>query len=135
MLLLTRIQYQVFMRLSNTRRDFSTLKIKGAETRQQDSVVQEIPAIPKAILVDLINVTGKKTIRLKKRISRIGRGSGNEVEIQKERISGLHAVIEYRDGLLFLEDQRSKNKTTLGGVELEPHAPATLKSGDGIVFD
>jgi len=103
--------------------------------RQQDSVVQEIPAIPKAILVDLINVTGKKTIYLKKRINRIGRGSGNEVEIQKESISGLHAVIEYRDGFFYLEDQRSKNQTTLGGMELEPHVPRKLKSGDEIVFD
>lgn len=103
--------------------------------RQQDSEVQEIPAIPKAILVDLINVTGKKTIQLKKRINRIGRGSGNEIEIQKESISGLHAIIEYRDGFFFLEDQRSKNKTSLGGVELEPHVPGKLKSGDEVAFD
>ncbi|HJX34975.1 MAG TPA: FHA domain-containing protein [Desulfatiglandales bacterium] len=103
--------------------------------RQQDSVAQEIPAIPKAILVDVKNITGEKTIHLKKRINRIGRGSGNEVEIREDSISGLHAVIEYRDGYFYLEDQRSKNKTTLGGVELEPHAPGKLKSGDEIVFD
>jgi pSer/pThr/pTyr-binding forkhead associated (FHA) protein/Mg-chelatase subunit ChlD len=103
--------------------------------RQHEGLDQEIPAIPKAILVDVKNITGKKTIHLKKRMNRIGRGAGNEVEIQEDSISGLHAVIEYKDGFFYLEDQRSKNKTTLGGVELEPHVPRKLKSGDEIVFD
>jgi pSer/pThr/pTyr-binding forkhead associated (FHA) protein/Mg-chelatase subunit ChlD len=102
---------------------------------QSESVAQEIPAIPKAILVDVKNITGKKTMHLKKRINRIGRGSGNEIEIPEDSISGLHATIEYRDGFFYLEDQRSKNKTTLGGTELEPHVPQKLKSGDEIVFD
>jgi len=100
-----------------------------------ESVVQEIPAIPKAILVDVKNITGKKTMHLKKRINRIGRGSGNEIEIQEDSISGLHATIEYKDGFFYLEDQRSKNKTMLGGMELEPHVPKKLKSGDEILFD
>jgi pSer/pThr/pTyr-binding forkhead associated (FHA) protein/Mg-chelatase subunit ChlD len=104
--------------------------------KQQDVIMgQELPAIPKAILVDVTNITGKKTVHLKNRINRVGRGAGNEIEIQEDSISGLHAVIEYRDGFFYLEDQRSKNKTTLGGVELEPHVPRKLKSGDEIVFD
>jgi pSer/pThr/pTyr-binding forkhead associated (FHA) protein len=101
----------------------------------QDVMVQELPAIPKAILIDIKNITGKKTVHLKKRINRVGRGAGNEIEIQEESISGLHATIEYRDGFFYLEDQRSKNKTTLGGEELEPNVPRKLKSGDEIVFD
>jgi pSer/pThr/pTyr-binding forkhead associated (FHA) protein/Mg-chelatase subunit ChlD len=103
--------------------------------KPQDVIAQELPAIPKAILVDIKNITGKKTVHLKKRINRVGRGAGNEIEIQEESISGLHATIEYRDGFFYLEDQRSKNKTTLGGEELEPNVPKKLKSGDEIVFD
>ena len=103
--------------------------------KPQDSMGQELPAIPKAILVDVKNITGKKTMHLKKRINRVGRGAGNEIEIQEESISGLHATIEYRDGFFYLEDQRSRNKTSLGGEELEPNVPRKLKSGDEIVFD
>jgi len=103
--------------------------------KPQDDMGQELPAIPKAILVDVKNITGKKTMHLKKRINRVGRGAGNEIEIQEESISGLHATIEYRDGFFYLEDQRSRNKTSLGGEELEPNVPRKLKSGDEIVFD
>jgi pSer/pThr/pTyr-binding forkhead associated (FHA) protein len=95
----------------------------------------EIPELPKVILVDVENCTGKKTIQLKKQINKVGRGSGNDVRIEKSSISGLHATIEYKDGFFYLEDQRSKNKTALGGREIEPNKPEKLKSGDEIVFD
>jgi pSer/pThr/pTyr-binding forkhead associated (FHA) protein len=95
----------------------------------------EIPELPKAILVDADNITGKKTIRLIKRINKIGRGAGNDIEIAKDNISGLHATIEYKDSFFFLEDQKSKNKTCLGGEEMKPHKPQKLKSGDEILFD
>ena len=104
---------------------------------KRDSVPQgqEIPSLPKAILIDVENITGRKTINLKKRINKISRGQGNNVEIPDEGVSGLHATIEYRDGFFYLEDQRSKNRTSLGGKELPPHTPAKLKSGDEITFD
>ncbi|MFC1534252.1 FHA domain-containing protein, partial [Thermodesulfobacteriota bacterium] len=103
--------------------------------RQPDLSPQELPAIPKAILIDVKNITGKKTIRLEKSISKIGRGPGNDIEISEDTISGLHATIEYMDGFFYLEDQRSKNKTSLGGEEVEAHSPKKLKSGDEIMFD
>ena len=95
----------------------------------------ELPSIPKAILVDVENITGNKTMRLKRKLSKIGRGTGNDIEIPEESVSGLHAVIEYKNGFFYLEDQRSKNKTILAGKELEPHVPRKLKSGDEIIFD
>ncbi|MDB9822695.1 FHA domain-containing protein [Deltaproteobacteria bacterium] len=104
-------------------------------SKRQDTMVQELPPLPKAILVDVKNITGKKTMHLKKRINRIGRGAGSEIEIHEDSISGLHATIEYRDGFFYLEDQRSRNKTSLWGEEMEPHVPRKLKSGDEIVFD
>ncbi|MFC1840645.1 FHA domain-containing protein [Thermodesulfobacteriota bacterium] len=95
----------------------------------------EIPELPKVILVDVENCTGEKTIQLKKQLNKIGRGSGNDVRIEKSSVSGLHATIEYRDGFFYLEDQRSKNRTTLGGREIESNKPEKLKSGDEIIFD
>lgn len=103
--------------------------------KRDDKTDGELPALPKAILVDVENITGKKTVRLKKRLSKIGRGSGNDIEISEESVSGLHAVIEYKDGFFYLEDQRSKNKTKLAGEDLEPQVPKKLKSGDEIIFD
>ncbi len=99
-----------------------------------DASVHEIHSIPRAILMDVNNITGKKTINIKKRLNKIGRGQGNDIIIPEEFISGLHATIEYKDGFFYLEDQRSKNKTNLGGEELEPHSPRKLKSGDEIMF-
>lgn len=93
------------------------------------------PSLPQALLIDVKNITGKKTMRLGKRVNKIGRGSGNDIEILEDTMSGFHASIEYRDGFFYLEDQRSKNKTCLGGNVIEPHSPKKLKSGDEIMFD
>jgi len=95
----------------------------------------EIPELPRAILVDVKNITGKKTIRLKKRINKIGRGTGNDVKINENSVSGLHATIEYRDGFFYLEDQRSKNRTFMGNSEMKSNTPEKLKSGDEINID
>ncbi len=103
--------------------------------KQEETTVKELPSLPQAIMVDVRNITGKKTIRLKKVINKIGRGPGNDIDVSQDSISGLHATIEYRNGFFYLEDQRSKNKTSLGGVELQPHLPTKLKSGDEIIFD
>jgi pSer/pThr/pTyr-binding forkhead associated (FHA) protein/Mg-chelatase subunit ChlD len=103
--------------------------------KQQETAIKELPPLPQAIMVDVENITGKKTMRLKKVINRIGRGAGNDIDISQRSISGLHATIEYRNGFFYLEDQRSKNKTSLGGVEIHPHVPTKLKSGDEIIFD
>jgi len=103
--------------------------------KQQETTVKELPPLPQAIMVDVENITGKKTIRLKKVINKIGRGAGNDIDISQHSVSGLHATIEYRNGFFYLEDQRSKNKTALGGVEIHPHVPTKLKSGDEIMFD
>jgi len=36
---------------------------------------------------------------------------------------------------LFLEDQRSKNTSSLNGKAVDPFSPQKLKSGDEITFD
>ncbi|MBW1805268.1 MAG: FHA domain-containing protein [Deltaproteobacteria bacterium] len=92
-------------------------------------------SIPQAMLIDVKNITGRKTMRLDKGINRIGRGPGNDIDIQEDAVSGFHATIEHRDGFFYLEDQRSRNSTSLNGEEIESNSPKKLKSGDEIMFD
>lgn len=110
-------------------------------TRTRD-LTERLPAsarkdsdLPQAMLIDIKNITGKKTIMLDKMVTTIGRGVHNDVDIPKTAISGSHATIEYKTGNFFLEDQRSKNTTSLNGKAVEPFSPQKLKSGDEITFD
>lgn len=96
---------------------------------------QHVSAIPQALMIDVKNITGKKTLLLNKDAIKIGRGVHNDIDIAQNSISGSHAVIQYKDGSFYLEDQRSKNKTFLNGEEIAPHTLMKLKSGDEIVFD
>lgn len=92
-------------------------------------------AMPLALLVDVENITGRKTLSLRGQSNRIGRGAPSELVIAQKSISGIHATIEFRDGRFYLEDQRSKNGTRLNGAPLPPNTPRKLKSGDEITFD
>lgn len=97
--------------------------------------LKKAPILPRAELIDIKNITAKKTLRLAKTITSIGRDSNNDVAIQKDTVSSFHATIEYRNGFFILEDQRSKNKTFLNGKEVFPYSPQKLKSGDVIAFN
>ncbi|MFC1869488.1 VWA domain-containing protein, partial [Thermodesulfobacteriota bacterium] len=93
------------------------------------------PVIPQAVLLDINNITGKKSLVLDKKVNMIGRDPNNDVVIPKETVSSFHATIEYRDGFFYLEDQRSMNRTILEGEEIKDHSPRRLKSGDEIMFN
>jgi Mg-chelatase subunit ChlD len=105
---------------------------------KEDSVAvahpREETPMPQALLVDVKNITSKKTLILNKRMINIGRGSNNDVAIPQDTVSGFHATIECRDDTFYLEDQRSTNKTYLNGEEIKPYSPKRLKSGDEIIF-
>jgi pSer/pThr/pTyr-binding forkhead associated (FHA) protein len=92
-------------------------------------------ALPQALLVDVNNITGRKTLKLAERINRIGRGAPSDLVIAQKSVSGVHATIEFKDGRFYLEDLRSKNGTRLNGKALAPNGPRLLKSGDEITFD
>ncbi|MBI9086311.1 MAG: FHA domain-containing protein [Desulfobacterales bacterium] len=91
--------------------------------------------LPQALLVDVDNITGRKTLKLRGTNNRIGRGAPSELVIPQKSISGVHATVEYRDSRFYLEDQRSKNGTRLNNEPLTPNTPRRLKSGDEITFD
>jgi len=118
---------------------FST---RSKTSPQADSVVhtperslREAPAIPLAELVDVNNITAKKIFVLGKRITKIGRDLNNDIPIPLDKVSSLHATIEYKNGFFYLEDQRSINKTFLNAMEIKPTLPVKLKSGDEIMFN
>ncbi|MFC1813629.1 FHA domain-containing protein [Thermodesulfobacteriota bacterium] len=96
---------------------------------------REVASMPRAEMVDVKNITERKTITLGKRVTKVGRNSNNEIPIPVETVSSFHATIEYKDGFFYLEDQRSTNKTFLNGVEIKPSTPVKLKSGDEITFN
>jgi hypothetical protein len=106
----------------------------GAVDEATALITEPVPPLPQAMLVDVKNITAKKTLTLSKRTISIGRGANNDVAIPKDNVSGFHATIEYKDGHFYLEDQRSKNKTRLNGEVIEPYSPKRLKSGDEIML-
>jgi len=95
----------------------------------------DVSGMPQAMLIDVKNITGKKTLILNKSVIQIGRGVHNDIAIDQHSVSGSHAAIQYKEGSFYLEDQRSKNKTRLNREEIAPHTPIKLKSGDEIMID
>jgi pSer/pThr/pTyr-binding forkhead associated (FHA) protein len=103
--------------------------------RAPEAPPKEVGPLPQAMLVDVSNVTGKKTFKVLKPITKIGRAGSNDLAVPKDTVSGFHATIEFKEGHFYLEDQRSTNKTFLNGEELAPYTAKRLKSGDEIDLD
>ena len=112
-----------------------TMVYDDAGVAMKESSAQDDLAVQRAMLVDVKGITNEKSIILKKRITRIGRGIKNDITIPKETVSGFHAMIECRDEFYYLEDQRSRNKTFLNNEAIAPNSPVKLKSGDEIKFN
>ncbi|MDO9353325.1 MAG: FHA domain-containing protein [Solirubrobacteraceae bacterium] len=62
----------------------------------------------------------------------IGRTPGNHLPVPNEHVSGLHAVLERRAGLLVIEDQSSRNGTFVNGRKVT--AAHTLHDGDELLI-
>lgn len=91
--------------------------------------------VPQAELVGLPGNTFDGPLRIRGRITEVGRDDDRDISLPWETTSGLHAVIEFKDGLFWLEDQRSTNGTFLNGEQLEPNRAVRLKNGDQVTFD
>jgi len=96
-----------------------------------------LPGMPNATppeweLQDLNTIGGIH--RFDKRRATVGRDDENDLTLPSPTISNLHAVIEYREGAFFLEDQRSTNGTRLNDHQVAANKPVRLKSGDRIGF-
>ena len=106
-----------------------------ATARPPEGFQQGPATMPQAILIDVKNITGRKTVNMERSVMKIGRGVHNDVVIDEDSVSGSHAAIVYKEGAFFVEDQRSTNKTCLNGEAVEPYTPKKLKSGDELMFD
>lgn len=62
----------------------------------------------------------------------IGRTPSNDLPVPNEHVSGLHAVLERRAGLLVIEDQGSRNGTFVNGRKVT--AAHTLHDGDELLI-
>jgi pSer/pThr/pTyr-binding forkhead associated (FHA) protein len=92
-----------------------------------------VAAPPEWELQDLNDSSG--TIRrFDKQRATVGRDDKNDLMLPTPTVSNLHAIIEYREGAFFLEDQRSTNGTRLNDHQVPANKPVRLKSGDRISF-
>ena len=66
----------------------------------------------------------------------VGRATTADVVIDDPAISSVHAhfAIDFSDGTVSLEDVGSSNGTFLNRLQLQPHTPTPLKSGDCLRF-
>ena len=81
-----------------------------------------------------ISGTGGGLRRFDKTRVTVGRDDRNDLMLPSATVSNLHAIIEYREGAFFLEDQRSTNGTRLNDHQVPANKPVRLKSGDRISF-
>lgn len=93
------------------------------------------PVQPKAELIPLSGTPDFLPILIRDPMTRIGRKKGNEVVIDNPAISRFHALIEFRDGAYFIEDQNSANKTIINDKPISPHTRVRLESGMTVAFD
>lgn len=65
---------------------------------------------------------------------RIGRSKArsNFIVLGNDTIGRHHATIKYKDGILYLRDEASLNKTYLNGEELKPHIDYEITETDSI---
>jgi len=110
-------------------------KKAGGVIRPDTPAQREEVAIPRAELIDQKKVISDQSLVLGKRSVKIGRDQTNDITIPQDTVSSLHAIIEFKGGYFYLEDQRSSNGTRLNNREIEPHKSIRLKSGDRIQFD
>lgn len=69
-----------------------------------------------------------RTVAVGPRGLRLGRGPSNDLILTESKVSGHHALLEWRDGALVLVDLRSTNGTTLDGERISERA---LRPGQG----
>jgi hypothetical protein len=65
-------------------------------------------------------------------IARIGRNEDNDIVLMHRGVSGTHAVLEWRDGQVFVVDKGSTNGTYVDDVRISEHC---LESGQIVRFD
>ena len=103
-----------------------------AEAPKPETPVEASPAHPESGW-RLVRADGKE-IPIRSGVTKIGRGEGNEVQIDDLKASRFHAEIHTAGEELEVIDLDSMNGTFINGERLLPHQPQRLVAGDEIIF-
>ena len=117
------------------RQDFGKTEFIRAEEDDDETFIigaEQSAAGPEYILY---RRSTQESFRICEEIMRIGRSPAvTEICISGNKgIGRVHAILYFRGGQLFIEDNNSKNKTYVDGVQLEPgQSPRRIENGSRI---
>lgn len=126
-------QDESFSSESGAARAESGSSVRTAEDVAADREVEDL----EVYLVDTDGITDKESHRISKRVTKIGRTKGNNVEIHidENTISSVHAQIEYKDHDFYLTDMGSRNGTYMNEERARITSEVCLQGNDTIYFD
>ncbi len=81
-----------------------------------------------------LNSADGKSSPLVAGVTKIGRGEGNDLQIDTLKVSRFHAELRLSDGVLEVVDLGSTNGTFVNGERLAPREPRALNPGDEVCF-
>ena len=117
-------------------RDLNKTFIAGMETEEESGeTVQKVRAARKItgwIISYTMDAMGVD-YRIYEGKNRVGSDPSMEITVATDNtVSGNHAIILYRSGVWYLEDEMSANGTFLNGEELKPRNPVEISDNDKI---
>lgn len=69
------------------------------------------------------------------RLIKIGRSTSNNIVLNSEKVSSIHAeIIVLENGDILLEDKNSQNGTYLMNKQIKPGTPVSIRRGDAVRF-
>lgn len=106
------------------KQDFGETEFIGQEDEEETQFIGMEPALERPEFV-LRRLSTGETFRICDEITRIGRSASvSEICIAGNKgVGRVHALLYIREGQVFIEDNNSKNKTYVEGVQLKPGEP------------
>lgn len=105
------------------------------EAEEKDQSIDTNMDMSETYLIDINGVTDKSRHKIDKKVIKIGRIKENDVCINKNTVSALHAQIEYKDAGFYLTDLGSTNGTYLSEGRQRITSEVRLGGDDTIYFD
>jgi hypothetical protein len=98
-------------------------------------VVESAPSAPAEVGSGWsLNAADGKSIPLAEGVTKVGRGEGNNIQLDELKVSRFHAELKAAGNRLEVADLGSTNGTFVNGERLTPQQPRTLNPGDDVCF-